>query len=240
MAKSSFINRINESLEIVDVRLFSQHLNKMPRRAMLLLAALSASAAAPQQQAVPVAAAAAQAVPMAKLGAFVMQTGESSPVNWNGRTLLVEAWTGNSGWGVHADQPYACCSCTTFGCVSNASAHVGYTDCSKCAGTCSAAQAAAWGSCAPEFFKVCSDREPTTPAARPAAHHAPLSLHPCLGRCRAVVSPPPAPRSSSPAVSNRGAHGRSNPICFIEHRLPTGSQFAIPGSHTWCVHTAGP
>jgi len=28
---------------------------------------------------------------------------------------------------------------------------------------------------------------------------------------------------------------QSNPIYFIEHRLPTGSKFAISGSHTWCV-----
>ena len=96
---------------------------------------------------------AAMAVPMEKLGAFVMQTGETSPVNWHGRTLLVEAWTGNSGWS-HGNQPYTCCSCTTFGCVANSSAPIGYADCSGCAGTCSKEQEKAWGSCAPEFFKV--------------------------------------------------------------------------------------
>ena len=81
-----------------------------------------------------------------KLGAYVMQAAETSPVNWNGRTLLVETVSGNTP-GV-----YGCCSCTTFGCVANASAHTGYSDCSAC--TCSAERKAAVGSCAPEFFRI--------------------------------------------------------------------------------------
>ena len=39
------------------------------------------------------AAAAPVAVPMSKLGGFIIQTGESSPVDW-----LLEAWAGKSGW----------------------------------------------------------------------------------------------------------------------------------------------
>jgi hypothetical protein len=81
-----------------------------------------------------------------KLGAYVMQAAETSPVNWNGRTLLVETVSGNTP-GV-----YSCCSCTTFGCVANASAHTGYSDCSAC--SCSAERKAAVGSCAPEFFRI--------------------------------------------------------------------------------------
>ena len=83
---------------------------------------------------------------MEKLGAFVMQAAETSPVNWHGRTLLVETVSGNTP-GV-----WPCCKCTTFGCVANASAHVGYSDCSAC--TCSAQRKKEHGSCAPEFFRI--------------------------------------------------------------------------------------
>ena len=92
-------------------------------------------------------------VPMQKLGAYVMQAGETSPVNWKGRTLLVEATTGDT-IDLQGRPTYACCKCRTFGCVANASAPIGYVDCSGCAGTCTAAQKKAWGSCAPEFIRV--------------------------------------------------------------------------------------
>ena len=57
---------------------------------------------------------------MEKLGAYVMQAAETSPVNWKGQTLIVETVSGNTP-GV-----FPCCTCTTFGCVSNATAHTGY------------------------------------------------------------------------------------------------------------------
>ena len=99
------------------------------------------------------AAALSAVVPMQKLGAYVMQAGETSPVNWKGRTLLVEATTGDT-IDLQGRPTYACCICRTFGCVANASAPIGYVDCSGCAGTCTAAQKKAWGSCAPEFIRV--------------------------------------------------------------------------------------
>ena len=94
----------------------------------------------------------AEPVKMEKLGAYVMQAGETSFVNWRNRTLVVQAVTGNTRTAT-GDDIYPCCSCTTFGCVSNASAHVGYVDCSGCT-SCSADYKKAYGSCAPEFFQV--------------------------------------------------------------------------------------
>jgi hypothetical protein len=75
-----------------------------------------------------------------------MQAAETSPVSWHGRTLLVETVSGNTP-GV-----YPCCTCSTFGCTANASAAIGYADCSQC--TCPPATKAKYGSCAPEFFRL--------------------------------------------------------------------------------------
>lgn len=82
-----------------------------------------------------------------KLGAYVMQAGETTPVSWRGRTLLVQTVSGNTP-GV-----YDCCNCTTFGCVDLAKAtHIGYSDCSAC--QCSPERLKQVGSCAPEFFQI--------------------------------------------------------------------------------------
>ena len=84
---------------------------------------------------------------MEKLGAYVMQAAETSPVNWNGRTLLVQEVSGNTP-GV-----YDCCVCRTFGCVANASAPIGYADCSACP-LCSAEKKKQLGSCTPQFVQL--------------------------------------------------------------------------------------
>ena len=88
-----------------------------------------------------------KAMSLQKLGAWSMQTGETSPVVWKGRTLLVVSMTGDTP-GV-----YDCCQCGTFGCQALANVtHVGAADCSAC--TCSAERKAQVGSCAPEYFAV--------------------------------------------------------------------------------------
>ena len=84
---------------------------------------------------------------MTKIGAYVMQAAETSPVDWNGRTLLVQTVSGNTP-GV-----YACCVCRTFGCVANASAPIGYSDCSGCTG-CTDDFKRRYGSCAPQFIQL--------------------------------------------------------------------------------------
>jgi hypothetical protein len=85
--------------------------------------------------------------PMEKLGAYVMQAAETSPVSWNNRTLLLQTVSGNTP-GV-----YPCCTCHTFGCTANATAPGGYSDCSACA-ACTPEYKKAYGSCAPEIFQV--------------------------------------------------------------------------------------
>ena len=84
---------------------------------------------------------------MDKLGAYVMQAAETSPISWKGRTLLMQTVSGNTP-GV-----YDCCVCRTFGCVANASAPVGYADCSGC-DSCSAERKQQYGSCIPQFFQL--------------------------------------------------------------------------------------
>ena len=84
---------------------------------------------------------------MKKLGAYVMQAAETSPIVWKGRTLLMQTVSGNTP-GV-----YDCCVCRTFGCVANASAPIGYADCSGCT-NCSAERKSKFGSCIPQFFQL--------------------------------------------------------------------------------------
>eukprot|EP01051_Picozoa_sp_SAG22_P008639 SAG22_NODE_670_length_7987_cov_2.733519_1_plen_1844_part_00 len=82
-----------------------------------------------------------------KLGAWSMQTGETSPVVWKGRTLLVVSMTGDT------PGAYPCCTCGTFGCQTLADVtHIGAADCSAC--QCSAERKAQVGSCAPEYFAI--------------------------------------------------------------------------------------
>jgi hypothetical protein len=86
-------------------------------------------------------------VSLQKLGAWSMQTGETSPVVWKGRTLLVVSMTGDT------PEAYPCCTCGTFGCQTLANVtHIGAADCSAC--QCSAERKAQVGSCAPEYFAV--------------------------------------------------------------------------------------
>ncbi len=84
---------------------------------------------------------------MEKLGAYVMQAAETSPIAWKGRTLLMQTVSGNTP-GV-----YDCCVCRTFGCVANASAPIGYADCSGCR-NCSPERKRKFGSCIPQFFQL--------------------------------------------------------------------------------------
>lgn len=87
------------------------------------------------------------AMSVQKLGAWSMQTGETSPVRWKNQTLLVVSMTGDTP-GV-----YDCCKCGTFGCQTLANTtHIGAADCSAC--TCSAEKKAQLGSCAPEYFAI--------------------------------------------------------------------------------------
>eukprot|EP01049_Picozoa_sp_SAG25_P004463 SAG25_NODE_282_length_10426_cov_27.226784_2_plen_671_part_00 len=84
---------------------------------------------------------------MNKVGAYIMQAAETSPILWKGRTLLMQTVSGNTP-GV-----YDCCVCRTFGCVANASAPIGYSDCSAC-NTCAAQRQRQFGSCIPQFFQL--------------------------------------------------------------------------------------
>ena len=85
---------------------------------------------------------------MDKIGAYVMQAAETTPVVWKGRTLLVQTVSGNTP-GV-----YGCCVCRTFGCVDNASAPIGYSDCSGCDHTCNEDYKRWYGSCTPQFIQL--------------------------------------------------------------------------------------
>jgi hypothetical protein len=87
---------------------------------------------------------------MVKQGAYAMQTAETSPVSWHdGRTLLVEEVTGNTP-GVYD----TCCTCATFGCVSDPNAPIGYADCTACESTCDDSFKAEYGTCAPPHVRI--------------------------------------------------------------------------------------
>eukprot|EP01048_Picozoa_sp_COSAG05_P015333 COSAG05_NODE_1837_length_3986_cov_4.058657_1_plen_144_part_10 len=106
---------------------------------LLLLMPAAALAGAPSKPEKPMS--------LLKLGAWSMQTGETSPVVWKSRTLLITSITGDT------PGAYDCCTCDTFGCQALANVtHVGAADCSAC--QCSAERKAQVGSCAPEYFAV--------------------------------------------------------------------------------------
>lgn len=83
--------------------------------------------------------------PLKKLGAYVMQAGETSPVVWQGRTVLLQIVSGTT------PGLYPCCTW----CGSKLPADwkcTEYSDCSAC--TCSDYFKKAYGSCVPEYIQL--------------------------------------------------------------------------------------
>lgn len=81
-----------------------------------------------------------------KLGAYVMQAGETSPVVWEGRTLLVQTVSGNT-----PGRYYPCCTWCGASIPSDWRC-TAYANCSAC--SCSDDFRRAYGSCAPQFFEL--------------------------------------------------------------------------------------